>query len=104
MIFDWPWCFAARSNRPLQSSNEFFAGVEVLFSVGFLWNFSLFIFGLAHFLVHVFLIILSLYYVLQCSSLRGSIIVCFSRCFCLLVSSQPSLYDLCAPSQVLKEC
>jgi hypothetical protein len=75
--------FAARFGCPLLSSGEFSIGVEVfgefLFVVGFLWNFSLFMFGLGDFLVHVFLISLS--FVLgapSCSSLRGSIRVCFS--------------------------
>jgi hypothetical protein len=46
------------SNHMLQCSSEFLAGVEVVgeisFVVGFLWNFSLFIFGVAHFLIIFF--------------------------------------------------
>jgi hypothetical protein len=49
------WCFVARSNRLLPFFGEFSTGVEVfgefLSDVGFLWNFSFFMFGLSHFLV-----------------------------------------------------
>jgi hypothetical protein len=52
------WCFLVRSDCLLKFSSKFSTGVEVfgefLFDVGFLWNFSLFMFGLAHFLVYVF--------------------------------------------------
>ena len=51
----------------LQFSGEFLTDIEVFgefsFRIGFLWNFSLFMFGLKHFLVFFFY--KSLYCVLQ---------------------------------------